>query len=120
MGVYDKDLSRECRYRISRRDRDRTDGIGPSLTPDVSVIIDEICEELKDRPVGTMTAITQMEGGAWHRLWQPDPRGSLPISDPMRLRSRRTPSDEGPGIDIEDMLCDYRLLTTTKNEAAAA
>lgn len=120
MGIYDKDLSRECRYRISRRHRDRTDGVGPSLSPNVSAIVDEICEELKDRPMGTMTAITQMEGGAWRRLWQPDPRDSLPISDPMRFRGRRTPSDEGPVIDIEHMLCDYRLLTSPKDEAIAA
>jgi len=118
LGVYDEDLSRECRYRISRRSYDRTHAAPYGLSPLAEAVVDEVCEAFRSASPGQLGATTQRPGGAWSKLWEPDPCSSLPISDPRRFRARRKPVDQGPGIDIEHMMLDYDLLIQPESLAA--
>jgi uncharacterized phage-associated protein len=120
LGVYDEDLSRTCRYRISRARYDREHLPAPSLSPAATAIVDEVCEAFGEARPGSLVAVTTMPGGAWHSLWQPDAHTTMSISDPRRFRAHRTPCDQGPVIDMSHMLQDYRLLTTQNERSEAA
>lgn len=119
MGVYDKDVSQDCRYLIGRRRYDRKHGIEPSLSPQAAEIIDEVCSFFAGSGGGAFVRATQIRGGAWHTLWEPDPASLMSISDPRRFTAYRRPADQGPVIGIEHMLLDYRLLTAADEPAPA-
>lgn len=119
MGVYDKDISQDCRYLIGRRKYDRKYGIEPSLSPQAIAIIDEVCSFFAGSSCGSFLRATQIKGGAWHTLWEPDPADRMSISDPRRFTAHRRPTDRGPVIGIEHMLLDYRLLTGADEPAPA-
>jgi hypothetical protein len=119
MGVYDKDVSQDCRYLINRRKYDRKYGIEPSLSPQAAAIIDEVCSFFAGSSCGAFVSATQIRGGAWQTLWQPDPADLMPISDPRRFKAYRRPTDQGPVIGIEHMLLDYRILTGTEEPSPA-
>jgi hypothetical protein len=119
LGVYDRQISQDCRYLIGRRKYDRKYGIEPSLSPQATAIIDEVCSFFTGSCGGAFVRATQIEGGAWHTLWEPDPANTMSISDPRRHRAHRRPTDQGPVIGIEHMLLDYRLLTGAHEPAPA-
>lgn len=119
LGVYDKDISQDCRYLIGRRKYDRKYGIEPSLSPQATAIIAEVCTFFAGAPWGSFVRATQLVGGAWHTLWEPDPASLMSISDPRRFTAYRRPTDQGPVIGIEHMLVDYRLLTGATEPAPA-
>lgn len=119
IGPYNADLAYICRYRLNRARYDAAHMPEPCLSPRVRELVEGICDELGGGPAARLQTLTSLEGGAWHRLWRPDPRLLLPISDPRsRIRHRR-PTDTGPVIDIEHMMFDYAVMTDGGEQKAA-
>lgn len=109
LGVHHVGLASECRWRVGRRAQDRAGP--PSLSPGAAAAVREVCDAFEGAPVGAFVAATQRPGGAWHSLWSPDPTMRMSISDPRRHAAYPRPVEQGPVIDEERMLLDYRLLT---------
>lgn len=119
IGPYDADLAQVCRYRLNRARYDARHLPAPRLSPRVRELVDGICDELGAEPGARLQTLTSLEGGAWHRLWKPDPRLLLPISDPRSRIRHRISTDTGPVIDIEHMLLDYAVMTDGAETKAA-
>jgi len=111
LGPYNIDLARICRSRLVRRRRDAARLPGPTLSPRVLTIVEELCASLGDAPGARLHKLTSMDGGAWYRLWEPDPRSLLPMSDPRSRTRHGRPSDRGPVIGFSHMIDDYRVIT---------
>ena len=117
MGPYDDHVHAIAKRAVKRRDRGaKPEVVGLPETATLA-IVDEVCRTFRESSGAAFTHLTSLPGGAWERLWKPDPALSMPISDPRRIRSRLNAYD-GAIIDHASMIDDYRLMTRPLPKAA--